>query len=182
MFIVAECDPSLSSVRRIRAEMTLNRPCCEVKMLLLCSFSLVVKWSHKFGPVSLQNGQAIPDSTRISFSHISVTIVWASQYRVWHLEVRITAAEGLEDVRVCALSYINALRLAVWSKGTQFGRRFRLLFGTLTFGKQIKSFIWSKTTLLAHWEVIERTIICVTMRHISTATSMSKQWFANSKR
>jgi hypothetical protein len=34
--------PSLSSVQRIRAEMTLNRPCCEVKMLPLCSFSLVV--------------------------------------------------------------------------------------------------------------------------------------------
>jgi hypothetical protein len=60
--------PSLSSVQRIRAEMTLNRPCCELKMLPSCSFSLVVKLSHKFWPVSFENEQAIPEYTRTTLA------------------------------------------------------------------------------------------------------------------
>jgi hypothetical protein len=72
-----------------------------------------------------------------------------------------------------------------WSKGTEFSKNLgdvlSVFFGILTFERQIKSFVWSKMTLLAHWEVTERTLLCVTMCHISTPTNIPTQRFPETK-
>jgi hypothetical protein len=41
MFVVASVALSLLSVQQIQAEMTLNRPCCELKMLPMPPFMFI---------------------------------------------------------------------------------------------------------------------------------------------